>query len=92
MATATVALTGTDKQIAWAEKIRSKMLAEMRAFIDTFLVRGRKAGHSDEELTAAPAYVQIMAALAKIEAQSSAAWWINVARHQYAPDLLKSMR
>lgn len=86
------ALTGSEKQIAWAEKIRSEKLAEMRTFIDSFLVAGRKAGHSDATLTSAPAYVAISAALAKIEAQTSAAWWIDVARRQYAPQLLKSMR
>lgn len=87
-----IQLTGSDKQVAWAEKIRSQKLAEMRQFIDGFLVAGRKAGHSDDVLTAAPAYVAIMAALSKIEAQSEAAWWIDVASRKYAPDLLKSMR
>jgi hypothetical protein len=84
-------LTGTDKQIAWAEKIRAEKLVEMRTFIDSFLVAGRKAGHSDDELTSAPAYVAITAALAKIEAQDSASWWIDH-RSDYAPTLLKSMR
>lgn len=86
------ALTGTEKQIAWAEKIRSKYLAEMRTFIDGFLVAGRKAGHSDDELTSAPSYVAITAALAKIEGQQSASWWIDVASRQNSRDLLKSMR
>jgi hypothetical protein len=86
------ALTGTDKQIAWAEKIRSEKLTEMRKFIDGFMIAGRKAGHSDAILTAAPAYVAITVALAKIEAQQSASWWIDVANRQSPRDLLKSMR
>jgi hypothetical protein len=84
-------LTGSEKQVAWAEKIRATMLSEMQDFIESFMVAGRKAGHTDDVLRAAPAYVAITAALAKIEAQTSASWWID-RRSEYPRDLLKSMR
>lgn len=59
------ALTGTEKQIAWAETIRQKMLAD----IDEFIFKSVK-----EEMRNDP---KLLEAVEHIKGKTEARWWID---------------
>ncbi len=58
-------LTGSDKQIAWAETIRQQMLAE----IDSFIFRDIKAEHRNDP--------KLFEAVDHIKNTTEAHWWID---------------
>lgn len=65
------ALSGSDKQVAWAERIRAERLAEITAEIDR---RVSKAPSADVE---AEARAHVAPVVASIMAHTEAAWWIE---------------
>jgi hypothetical protein len=67
------ALTGTDKQIAWAETLRAKALAELDAVLDK-LAKGEQPPPTPET-----AYILegLHAAVAALKAQTQARVWID---------------
>jgi hypothetical protein len=70
-------LTGSEKQIAWAETIRMKAIAEAEAAI------ARTATTPERQEQVAPL-------LAKLKAQDQARWWID-SRSKSGIELLKGM-
>ena len=70
-------LLGSEKQIAWAESIRVKVIAEAEAAI------ARTATTPERKAQVAPL-------LAKLTAQTEAAWWID-RRNKSGIELLKEM-
>jgi len=67
-------LEGSEKQIAWATKIRAEIIAELRAQRAAIATIALKvAGNAQAEAGIAAAYAAIDAAGAK----TSAAWWID---------------
>lgn len=79
------ALTGSEKQIAWAEAIRRTALIgadEVRAKAEAFA-----AAHPDRATETAPA----LALIARAEAETSAAWWIDHRTAECATDLIRRM-
>lgn len=66
------ALTGSDKQIAWAESIRAGIISA----IDTLIAQGtaNRAAMSAEHLAA---FEASCGDAAQIKAHTSAAWWID---------------
>lgn len=58
-------LTGTEKQVAWAETIRQKMLAD----IDKFVYGRIKPEHRND--------IRIKEPVRAIQAKTSASWWID---------------
>jgi hypothetical protein len=70
-------LTGSEKQIAWAETIRMKVIAQAQDAINrTATTPARQA--------------QVAPLLAKLKAQTNAAWWIDN-RTRSGIELLKEM-
>lgn len=61
------ALTGSEKQIAWANDIRAKVFAEWDARVAEF-------GAPDPSI---PAQAKVIAAYEQLLAESSAKWWID---------------
>jgi hypothetical protein len=68
-------LTGTEKQIAWALKIRSEKLASLRDYRANMLKRAQAANVSDRALT--EALDQFDACDNQIRQQAHAPWWID---------------
>lgn len=66
------ALTGSEKQIAWATTLRIEKLAEARTYIDDLLRRGRSRGHDVAE-----AAVELEKLLVRLEHQTEAKFWID---------------
>lgn len=58
-------LTGTEKQVAWAESIRQQLLAD----IDEFIYRQVKAEHRNDP--------KLLEAVEKIRSKTEARWWID---------------
>ncbi len=83
------ALTGSDKQVAWAAGIRKAILADFPALdarLDTLL-----ANTAPEGREAAKAQADgVRAAMAAIRSQSSASWWIE-RRATTAKDLIAAV-
>lgn len=90
MATTLPALTGTEKQIAWAEQIREAFLDKLTGERNAFAgaqARGVASGRTTN--AAADAQITRMDALiAAISGQAAATWWIGH-RAQTARELLK---
>ena len=70
-------LTGTEKQIAWAETIRQKMLAD----IDEFIFR-----NVNKEQRNAP---KLREAIEHIKSKTEARWWIDNRNTKYISDFEK---
>ena len=68
-------LTGSDKQIAWAETIRSKKLAEIAQQRADFEALGLRKGATPENIAAGMA--QFDAVAAKVTVQADARFWID---------------
>ena len=68
-------MTGSEKQIAWAEKIRTKLLGEIAEQRAIFEALGRRKGASDELI--ASELAKFDAVVSKIEAQTEARYWID---------------
>jgi len=62
------ALTGTERQIRWAESIRQKLLQDLDKQVQLWLTHGRLSEADRAELDAAVKYIR---------EQSSASWWID---------------
>lgn len=66
------ALTGSDKQVAWAASVRAKQLAVIAAELE------KVAGAYDPaDAAQAAAMAGIEAAVARITRQAAASWWID---------------
>ena len=67
-------LTGTEKQVAWAEQIRTKFFQDLET-LRAKLEAGKQPGYS---LRFNPVYFEELATIqSQAEGQSAAAWWIN---------------
>lgn len=82
------ALTGSDKQVAWATTIRAEQLAGVAALRKEFQAAGRKQNVT--EAVMAEQMGQFDALVAKLTAQTAAAWWID-RRSNSAQSLLKDV-
>lgn len=80
------ALTGSDKQIAWATTLRVEKLAEARTYISDLLARGRENGHDVAEAT-----IELEKLLVRLEHQTEAKFWIDN-RHDSARYFLARMQ
>lgn len=83
------ALAGSEKQIAWAEDLRTKKIAALEAHLENVYAYARKKGMSEEKI--AEQKVGIDANLAKLTAKTSAAWWIEfraLAAHMLLQEVL----
>lgn len=67
-------LTGSEKQIAWAERIRAAFVARMT---DEIAKNARVLSREDAERAAQQAEWTRAALTAAVSAQTSAAWWID---------------
>jgi hypothetical protein len=81
-------LTGSLKQIAWAEQIRAEKLAQL----DDMLTTSRRAM---EQAGVTPAVIEerlasIAPFVARIRETASAAWWIDH-RNELPSDIIKAM-
>lgn len=65
------ALTGSAKQVEWAQRIRIEGLKAVDQFVADTRVRAEKAGQ------VAAFEAQIAPMIAKVRAQTSASWWID---------------
>lgn len=68
-------LTGSGKQVAWAETIRAKLLTEIARQRAEFEALGRRKGATEDNIAAALA--QFDGVVAKVVAQTGARWWID---------------
>ena len=69
------ALTGTPKQVEWAERIRAHKLEELEAYYADLFARAKRAGQTAPPAEAiAKAKAQIVA---KLNRRTSASWWID---------------
>ena len=71
-------LIGTAKQIAWAEKIRSEKMGEIKEFEEMFEKASEQLKNADD----APAeyldnYKKISEAINRVKTEKSASWWID---------------
>lgn len=66
-------LTGSDKQIAWAESIRAAIVRDANVLMDKAWTAAAAAGH-DPAAVIAPQAATIAAAIAS---QPAASWWID---------------
>lgn len=82
------ALSGSEKQVAWATTIRAGLVAGVMAERDTFLALGRRQGASDERIAEQMALFD--RAVDAVRGQTSAAWWIDH-RDESASALLREM-
>ena len=95
-ATALPALTGSDKQVAWATKLRDNAIASLGSdFADAQRGLAIKAGKTNEQIE--QAYGTMAAKLASaIDGQTSASWWIDnrggSARYPNAEDFHNGFR
>ena len=77
------ALTGTDKQIAWAEKIQAEIIEQMQSGLR--VAEGGRGGGPSAPQSAIDAWnerldrkvVWMQAAIDGAEAEASASWWID---------------
>ena len=82
------ALTGSDKQVAWATTIRAEQLGKVAKMRQEFEATGRKQNAT--EAVMAEQMGQFDALVAKLTAQTAAAWWID-RRTNSAQALLKDV-
>lgn len=70
-------ITGTDKQVAWANDIRREQLAAVTAWIaeNTGSEAMAKWNPTEEQVAAALAHYTML--VGRLEAQASASWWID---------------
>jgi hypothetical protein len=64
-------MQGTDKQIAWAEQIRTAFIADVRTMEQQQAARAAAAGQGAEWAAT------VSGIIAQAEAQNDAAWWID---------------
>ena len=86
------ALTGTKKQIAWAERIRLDALAAVRRLLDEHRADGERAVAAGQ---IAPEKVAVVMAdleplYVRLAGQTAAAWWIDH-RGEGAQSLMRAM-
>ena len=81
-------LTGSDKQVAWATTIRAEQLAGVAKMRQEFEATGRKQNVTEDVMAAQMG--QFDALVAKLIAQTAAAWWID-RRSTSAQALLKEV-
>lgn len=67
------ALTGSEKQIAWAESIRFKIITEL----DTLGAQAKAQIDSGKASADDPNVIQCLAAMDYIRNQTKASWWID---------------
>ena len=82
------ALTGSDKQVAWATTIRAEQLGKVAKMRQEFEATGRKQNVTEDVMAAQMG--QFDALVAKLTAQTAAAWWID-RRTNSAQALLKDV-
>jgi hypothetical protein len=82
------ALTGSDKQVAWATTIRAELLGKVATMRKEFESTGRKQNATEDVMAAQMG--QFDALVAKLTAQTAAAWWID-RRTNSAQALLKDV-
>lgn len=70
------ALVGSDKQVAWAERIRGERIAEADRLMASAWTAAERAGY-DAAAVIAPQAQDIADAIAR---EASAAWWIDTAQ------------
>jgi hypothetical protein len=73
------ALTGSEKQITWATRVRAALLGKVAVERERFSAQGRRQGASEEKM--ASELDKFDAAVAKLAAQTAAAWWIDRRDH-----------
>lgn len=96
------ALTGSEKQVAWAEEIRRATAREAAdLFVKTFRMTFGTVIRSDEDfiaefeaeingkLASIPGAQQMQDAVSRIFGQSTAKWWIDTARVSTARGLIE---
>ena len=69
------ALTGSEKQIAWATRVRAELLDKVAQERERFAAVGRRQGVSAEKM--AEEMGNFDAAVARLTTQIAAAWWID---------------
>lgn len=72
-------LTGTEKQVAWAERIRAEMMDKVAQQREAFVKMGRVQKVSDEKM--AEELAKFDAATEPLKAKTDAAWWIDRRSH-----------
>ena len=72
-------LTGTEKQITWAERIRAEMMDKVAQQREAFAKMGRVQKVGEEKM--AEELAKFDAATEPLKAQTSAAWWIDRRSH-----------
>ena len=82
------ALVGSDKQVAWATTIRAELLGKVATMRKEFEATGRKQNVTEDVMAAQMG--QFDALVAKLTAQTAAAWWID-RRSNSAQALLKDV-
>ena len=82
------ALVGSEKQVAWALTIRAEQLGKVAAMRKEFEAIGRKQNVTEDVM--ATQMGQFDALVAKLTAQTAAAWWID-RRSNSAQSLLKDV-
>ena len=80
------ALTGSDKQVAWATTIRAEQLGKVAKMRQEFEATGRKQNVTEDVMAAQMG--QFDALVAKLATQTAASWWID-RRSSSAQALLK---
>lgn len=68
-------LTGTDRQIAWAESIRNELAPRMDELIQEHLSRGRAAGYSADDVARTQDHLAWV--YRAVMNTTSAGWWID---------------
>ncbi len=81
-------LTGSEKQIAWAERIRAEVLAS----IDQFFAAARREAEKMNEVAKLEIEMtrQYQPLIVRVRSQTSASWWIDH-RGESAATVLKSV-
>lgn len=68
-------LTGSEKQISWAETVRAAQLAMVARELNNVAEAMARQGKTPEQIVGAYAPIDVM--VVKVQAQTSAAWWID---------------
>lgn len=68
-------LTGSEKQVSWAETVRTNQLAMVVRELDNVAAAMARQGKSEAQIATDRAPIDAM--VAKVQAQTSAAWWID---------------
>ena len=78
-------LSGSPKQVAWAEEIRAEASEKVRAAMERQISEGERAGMPAEQIEAARGLLD--GTLHELGMETSAAWWIDEGRGMSADAL-----